>query len=184
VVLLSGVPFSIHLSTNQREAIREGEAQGIPLLNDYYQTSLDRHENRLEEAKHVLDNLSPGITNFLIHPAQDSPELRTIAPDWRCRVADYELAGLANGVIHQLGFENETFEVVLFGSFYNGGTDLINAMEEGIHAVASKAKLVRLQAPPVIGGVVLAMEQVILDTTSVRQNLTDTTKDLLKNKDS
>ncbi len=73
------------------QAVQEAEAQGIPALDDYYQLSLDQHEDRLAEATHVLDNLGPGITYFLSHPAQDSPELRAIAPDWRCRVADYEL---------------------------------------------------------------------------------------------
>jgi hypothetical protein len=53
--------------------------------------SLDQHENRLAEAKQALDNLSAGINYFLIHPAQDTPELRAIAPDWRSRVADYQL---------------------------------------------------------------------------------------------
>jgi len=71
--------------------IRAGEALGLPLLDDYYQMSLDYHEDRFEEAKQALDNLAAGITYFLIHPARDSPELRAMAPDWRSRVADYEL---------------------------------------------------------------------------------------------
>ncbi len=39
----------------------------------------------------MLDELPAGLSNILMHPAVDTPELRAIAPDWRCRVADYQL---------------------------------------------------------------------------------------------
>ncbi|MBE3066898.1 MAG: hypothetical protein IMZ73_05635, partial [Chloroflexi bacterium] len=29
-------------------------------------------------------------THFIIHPSKDTPELRAITPDWRCRAADYQ----------------------------------------------------------------------------------------------
>lgn len=90
-----------------------------------------------------------------------------------------ELGSLANGVIRQLGIEDSAFEVVLSGSFYNGSTALVKAMQETIRAVAPKAKFVRLQAPPVIGGVLLAMKQVNIDTVSIRQTLLHSTNELL-----
>ncbi len=96
--------------------------------------------------------------------------------------AGRELGGLANGVIRQLKLEDKCFEVVLSGSFYNGGLDLRQAMQETIHAVAPQAKLVRLHAPPVIGGVVLAMEQVKLDPAPLRQTLIDSTIELLQHR--
>jgi hypothetical protein len=37
-----------------------------------------------------LDSLPAGLSYFILHPAQDTPELRAIAPDWPSRVADYE----------------------------------------------------------------------------------------------
>jgi hypothetical protein len=46
---------------------------------------------RLEEAKRALAALPAGITHFVLHPAVDTPEIRAIAPDWRCRVSDYEI---------------------------------------------------------------------------------------------
>jgi hypothetical protein len=30
------------------------------------------------------------VTHWIIHPSKDTPELRAIASDWRCRVADYQ----------------------------------------------------------------------------------------------
>ncbi|HRQ37924.1 MAG TPA: polysaccharide deacetylase family protein [Chloroflexota bacterium] len=67
------------------------EASGFPLLDSLYMMPLHTHENRLEIARQWLNDLKPGIHYFLIHPAQDTPELRALAPDWRARVADYQL---------------------------------------------------------------------------------------------
>ncbi len=39
----------------------------------------------------ALGDLPPGVTEFHAHPATDTPELRTIAPDWAERVDDYKL---------------------------------------------------------------------------------------------
>ncbi len=66
------------------------EAQGMPLLDRVVTLPLDQPENRLALAKQTLDALEPGLTHFIIHPAQDTPELRAITPSsWQCRVADY-----------------------------------------------------------------------------------------------
>ena len=64
--------------------------RGLPLVDDIQWMNLQTHDDRLEEAKTKFAALQPGITHFLLHPSIDTPELRAIAPDWRCRVADYE----------------------------------------------------------------------------------------------
>jgi hypothetical protein len=66
------------------------EAGGLPLLDALGGMPLDSDENRLERTKKMLSDLQPGITHFIIHPSKDTPELRAITPDWRCRVADYQ----------------------------------------------------------------------------------------------
>jgi predicted glycoside hydrolase/deacetylase ChbG (UPF0249 family) len=38
-----------------------------------------------------LAKLQPGVTEMLVHPAVDSPELRAIATDWEARVDDHQL---------------------------------------------------------------------------------------------
>jgi N-acetylglucosamine kinase-like BadF-type ATPase len=91
-----------------------------------------------------------------------------------------ELGSLANGVIRQLAFENLDFEVVQVGSLYDGGALLIDAMRETIHAIAPGAMLVRLTVPPVVGGVLLGMEQAGLNPSSVRQTLIQTTSRFLQ----
>lgn len=85
--------------------------------------------------------------------------------------AGQELGSLANGVIRQLDLAGEQFDVVLSGSLYRGGSMLIEPMRETIHAVAPGATLVRLTVPPVIGGVLLGMEQAGVPTAAARPRL-------------
>jgi hypothetical protein len=66
------------------------EANGLPLLDALAGVPLDAPENRLELTKRMLSDLKPGITHFIIHPSKDTPELRAITPDWRCRAGDYQ----------------------------------------------------------------------------------------------
>jgi hypothetical protein len=72
------------------EQLRMFEAQGVPLVDDIQVMPLDQPEERAGQVKQVLETLQAGITYLIIHPAQDSPELRAITPDWPSRVADYE----------------------------------------------------------------------------------------------
>jgi N-acetylglucosamine kinase-like BadF-type ATPase len=69
------------------------------------------------------------------------------------------LADLALGVIRQLELEREIFDVVLLGSLYHGGALLTEPLDATIRAVAPGARLKRLTAPPVVGAVLLAMQQ-------------------------
>jgi N-acetylglucosamine kinase-like BadF-type ATPase len=88
--------------------------------------------------------------------------------------AGRELGSLAVGVIHQLEIENERFDIVQAGSLHDGGPLLIDAIRETIHATAPGARLVRLTAPPVVGGVLLGMEQAGKDTRPIYDNLVNT----------
>lgn len=89
------------------------------------------------------------------------------------------LADLAIGVIHQIGIENEQFEVVEVGSLFNGGSMLIDPMVEAIQKVAPGAQPVKLEVPPVLGGVLLGMEQIGLATPALREKLIQSTLDRL-----
>jgi len=69
--------------------VQQLEAQGMPLLDHLTMLPLDQPADRVELAKMSLGSLPPGLTHFIIHPAQDTPELRAITPSWQGRVADY-----------------------------------------------------------------------------------------------
>jgi N-acetylglucosamine kinase-like BadF-type ATPase len=73
--------------------------------------------------------------------------------------AGRELGELAKAVIRQLDFETLDFDVMLLGSMFNGGPLLIDPLRESIAELAPRARLVRLQTLPVVGAVLLGMEQ-------------------------
>ena len=85
--------------------------------------------------------------------------------------AGRELADLAVGVIRQLEFQALEFDLVLIGSLFKGGPLLTEPMEREIRAVAPGARSLLLTAPPVVGGVVLAMAQAGLDVRSKNERL-------------
>jgi N-acetylglucosamine kinase-like BadF-type ATPase len=96
------------------------------------------------------------------------------------RRAGRELADLALGVSRQLGALDLSFDVVLSGRFFHGSPLIQASMAATIHPVAPGARLVRLEAPPVVGAVLLGMEQVGLRTPGLRQTLMASTERLYK----
>ena len=96
------------------------------------------------------------------------------------RWSGQELGNLAVGVIRQLDIADLAVDVVLVGSLYNIGLPLIDPMRETIQGVAPKAHLIRLNVPPVVGGVMLAMEQARLNPLPLRERLIAETAETLK----
>lgn len=90
-----------------------------------------------------------------------------------------QLGDMACGVIRQLEFENSQFEVILMGSLFDGSPIMIEAVRETIHKVAPKAILKRFNAPPVIGAVVLGMEQAGKDYHEIRDHLIESASILI-----
>jgi chitin disaccharide deacetylase len=66
------------------------EEQGIPVIDHVCSMPLDQPDDQVDLAKHLLNNLSPGITHFILHPSIDTPEIRAIADDWQSRVSNYK----------------------------------------------------------------------------------------------
>jgi len=93
--------------------------------------------------------------------------------------AGCELGSLAVGVIRQLKFEDQEFEVVLVGSLFTGGELLLVPFKETVLKVAPGAKFVHLSAPPVVGGVLLAMEQARFNGYHLRKRLIEATSTFL-----
>ncbi len=98
------------------------------------------------------------------------------------RWAGRGLGDLACGIIRQCGLADQTFDVVLAGSFYNGSPLILETMAAVIHPLAPHARLVRLDAPPVTGAVLLGMEQASVDTTLARPPLIKNAKALIEHK--
>jgi hypothetical protein len=84
------------------------------MLDDFYMMNLDDHRDRLEEAKPAFEALQPGFTHFILHPAIETPELKAMAPDWRCRVADYDIfrSEALRAHLHELGIRVIGYETL------------------------------------------------------------------------
>jgi N-acetylglucosamine kinase-like BadF-type ATPase len=72
--------------------------------------------------------------------------------------AGTELGEMAKTIIKQLSFERLAFDVVMIGSMWDGGPMLVDQARATIQAYAPGARMVRLHAPPVVGGILLGME--------------------------
>jgi N-acetylglucosamine kinase-like BadF-type ATPase len=96
------------------------------------------------------------------------------------RWAGNELGSMACGVIRQLGLQNESYDIVLIGSIFMGHPLIAQTLEETIHSLAPKAHLLHLTAPPVIGAVLLGMEQVLGNDAYVhRDRLLESTRQII-----
>ena len=95
--------------------------------------------------------------------------------------AGCELGEIANAVIRQLEFENLSFDVVMTGSMFEGGSMLVEPMRETIQKLAPKARLIRLSVPPVLGAVMLGMEAGGLAVTSSIRNTMAKTVSMIRN---
>jgi N-acetylglucosamine kinase-like BadF-type ATPase len=93
--------------------------------------------------------------------------------------AGRELGSLAIGVIRQLNFEALAFDAVLVGSLYQGSPLLVETMRQTIHTIAPGARFMPLSAPPVVGGVLLGMEQAGLAAPALRETVIQSTVELL-----
>ena len=130
-----------------------------------------------------LEDLMRGYTTYEYHVGAEAARLvfRVAAEGDQTardlvRWAGIELGEMANAVIRQLEFENLAFDVVLAGSMFDGGAMLIEPMRETVQTLAPKARLVRLNVPPVIGAVMLGMEADGFQLTpEVRATIRETT---------
>lgn len=95
------------------------------------------------------------------------------------RWAGIELARSAKGVIRQLDLQNESFEVVMAGSVFKGGSRIIKPMQESLLEFAPKISFVHLDAPPVVGGIFLGMQQANADFIPLRETVINSVRNRL-----
>jgi N-acetylglucosamine kinase-like BadF-type ATPase len=98
--------------------------------------------------------------------------------------AGAELGEMACAVIRQLGFEKLSFDVVLSGSMFAGGAILVDPMRAVIQKTAAEARLVRLNVPPVLGAVLIGLEQDHLQITpAIRARLAESLRQVRNSDD-
>jgi N-acetylglucosamine kinase-like BadF-type ATPase len=92
------------------------------------------------------------------------------------RFAGEELGWLAVAVARQIGMENDEVEVIQSGSVFEAGEIITAPMKEIVLQYCPRAKLIRLNCPPVVGAVILGMEQARFDGYAVRDEMVKTAK--------
>lgn len=93
--------------------------------------------------------------------------------------AGEELGWLAVSVARQIEMENEEVEIVQSGSIFEAGEIITNPMRHIVMQYLPKAKIIRLDGPPVVGAVILGMEQANFDGYVVRGNMVRTAKEIV-----
>jgi N-acetylglucosamine kinase-like BadF-type ATPase len=102
----------------------------------------------------------------------DAPAVKV---SWR---GGRELGERATTVIRRLGMQEEAFDVVLAGGLFRTHNPvLLEALDETVRTVAPYAHLTSLEAPPVAGSVLLAMDAVGAQVLpAVRRQLVEETR--------
>lgn len=92
------------------------------------------------------------------------------------RWAGRQLGDLAVGVIKQLDLQDKDFDLILIGSLFTGGAMLTTPLRRVIRRAAPHAHLIRLDAPPAIGSVIMAMKLDHLDPLPDRKLMVENTR--------
>lgn len=132
-----------------------------------------------------LDDLIEGLALERYHLRSDAARMvfEVAANGDACaqdviRWAGSELGELAQGVIRQIDLQDEAFEVALIGSLFDGGKLYVDSLREKIHQIAPRAQLVRLNAPPVAGAVLLGLRVAGLNPAPVRARVIESLRAL------
>jgi N-acetylglucosamine kinase-like BadF-type ATPase len=91
-----------------------------------------------------------------------------------------ELGWLAVSVARQIEMEKEEVEIVQSGSVFKAGELIIGPMRGIIMKHVPKAKMIRLDGPPVVGPLMLGMQMAGIDPYPIRKKLIETAKELVK----
>jgi N-acetylglucosamine kinase-like BadF-type ATPase len=138
------------------------------------------------DAKDEMD-LMEGLSNgqyhlypFLTVKIFDAARAGDAAACEVARWAGEELGWLAVATARQIEMENDEVEIIQAGSVFDAGALITEPMRELVLKHCPRAKLMRLDGPPVVGAVILGMEQAGFDGYAVRDQMVRTAKELVK----
>ena len=94
--------------------------------------------------------------------------------------AGEELGWLAVSVARQIAMENDEVQVIQSGSIFEAGEIITNPMKDIVLKHCPKAKMIRLDGPPVVGAVMFGMEQAGFDGYAVCDAAVKTAKEIVK----
>lgn len=104
--------YGLALRVHQPAYIDALKQQGLPVIDH---TDLDSFDlptrGKFQRYLQMLHDLPAGISEWAIHPACGTKELRTINPRWRVRAADYQFF---NSEVCRTAIENEGIKIITY----------------------------------------------------------------------
>src|SRR5215211_1216520 len=110
----------------------------------------------------LMEGLSNSQYHLFPYLAMKVSEAARQGDSAACEVMDWageELGWLAVAVARQIELQDDEVEIIQSGSVFEAGEMITTPMRDLVLRHCPKAKLVRLDGPPVIGAVILGMEQ-------------------------
>jgi N-acetylglucosamine kinase-like BadF-type ATPase len=131
---------------------------------------MDLMEGLSNERYRLSPDLAPQVS--------DAAHNGDVAAQEVLRWAGEELGWLAVAVARQIEMEHEAVEIIQSGSVFDAGKAITEPMEGLVLKHCPRAKMIRLDGPPVIGAVILGMEQAHFDGYAVRDRMVRTAKEV------
>ena len=120
-------------------------------------------------------HLSPSLAIQIVEAAREGDLAALAVVRW----SGEELGWLAVAVARQIEMESDEVEIIQSGSVFNAGELITDPMREIILKHCPRAKLIRLDGPPVVGPVILGMEQAGFNGYAIREKIVRTAKILV-----
>lgn len=139
-------------------------------------TGATDEENLMEGLSDNRYHLFPYLAIQIVTAARAGDQAALEVMRW----SGEELGWIAVSVARQIEMEYEEVEIVQSGSVFEAGEMITEPMKKIVLQHCPKAKLVRLDGPPVVGAVLEGMTQAGFDGYVVCQQLIRTAKELVK----
>ena len=125
-----------------------------------------------------IDDLVEGLTQeryqvgaeiapHIFQAAEDGDQVALEVARW----AGEQLGNMVNGIVRQLNFQDETFDVIEMGGVFSAGKLLTVPFHDTVLKEAPGARFIPLKVPPVVGAALLAMEHAEVNHRSARRAL-------------
>jgi len=121
-------------------------------------------------------HLFPDLAVKVIEAAKGGDAAAREVTKW----AGEELGWLAVAVTRQIDMQDDEVEIVQSGSVFKAGELITDPMRDLTLQHCPKAKMIPLDGPPVVGAVILGMEQSGFDGYAVRDTMVRTAKEMVK----
>jgi N-acetylglucosamine kinase-like BadF-type ATPase len=121
-------------------------------------------------------HLFPSLAIEIVDAAREGDHAALEVITW----SGEELGWLAVSVARQIEMENDEVEIVQSGSVFNAGELIMEPMHNIIKKHVPKAKMIRLDGPPVVGPLMLGMQMAGIDPYPMRGKLIETAKRLVE----